>query len=181
MKRVEVRVRTKPGSVLVRVQNWQVRSPSHGKKTWCIKIRKEKKRNKSSHQGGGGSERCSTLDSPPLFLLLGLCSVSTNLLHTCPFLPSPVTRLPLYSGRWCRWQGGCCCMARGTAMNSCLVASKINNNKNWSSAETVHLSDLKKYKYSQKTIYKERKKGHNQNMEKASWLNVVHAQWSQNL
>lgn len=50
----------------------------------------------------------------------------TNLPHTCPFLPSPVTRLPLCSGLSCRSRGGCCCTAKETAMESCLVAPTMN-------------------------------------------------------
>lgn len=50
----------------------------------------------------------------------------TNLPHICPFLPSPVTRLPLCSGLSCRSRGGCCCTAKETAMGSCLVAPTMN-------------------------------------------------------
>lgn len=98
-------------------------------------VYKNKKKEKSRLLGGLGVK-----GEAPAIHLFCFCFLvysdsaqwaSTNLLHTCPFLLSPVTRLPLCSGQSCRLQGGCCCMVKATATDSCLVAPTMNGKK-WS-------------------------------------------------
>lgn len=123
---VQGRGRVKADAAGVRRRRRQAGVTERGR-VWCGKI--------STRKGGSNGGGWRGLGSAATIHRSGFCFVGfswepsgprTNLLHTCPSLPSPVTRLPLCSGRSCRSRAGCCCTAKGTATESCLVAPAVN-------------------------------------------------------
>lgn len=122
---VQGRGRVKADAAGVRAQ--EKASWSHGKGPGLVW--------KNKHKGGGNQGGWRGRGAAATIHRSGFCFVGfswepsrprTNLLHTCPSLPSPVTRLPLCSGQSCRSRAGCCCTAKGTATESCLVAPTVN-------------------------------------------------------